>query len=274
MGLAASTTTRNARSLAAAALLAALTLAATEARATERRFTYSYESGVLHVGGREIEPWNTFRLGRSEHYSRLDTRLEAEMGVTDRLQTSLYLNLKSLSADGPLGREASTELSGVSSEWKLKLSDPVADRFGFALYGELTGGPSEFELEGRLIADKRAGRWLSALNLAYEHEWEFEEEGETARESVFEVTAGTAYFVKPALSLGVELRSHSVFLPGDEPTRSALFAGPVVSYARGGWWLTASVMPQIVALAGKSDGHLDLEEHERVEVRVLLGLEF
>jgi hypothetical protein len=260
----------------AAALLfsASFLWTAPDAAASERRFTYTYESNVLHVGGREIEPWNTFRIGRSEHYSRLDTRLEAEMGVTDRLQTSIYLNLKSVSADTVAGRESSTEIEGISSEWKWKLSDPVADRFGCALYGEVSGGPAAFELEGRLIADKRVGRWLGAVNVSYEHEWEFEEVGETERESTFEVTAGSAWFVKPSLSLGVEVRSHTAFLPGDEPTRSALFAGPVLSYARGGWWITASVMPQLLALAGKSDGRLDLVEHERVEARILFGLEF
>ena len=59
----------------------------------------------------------------------------------------------------------------MSSEWKLKLSDPVADRAGVALYAELSAGPSEVELEGKLIFDKRAGRFLGALNLAAEHEW-------------------------------------------------------------------------------------------------------
>ena len=258
----------------AALLFTAVLWPAAEAAASERRFTYTYESSVLHVGGREIEPWNTFRIGRSEHYSRLDTRLEAEMGVTDLLQTSIYLNLKSVSEDTPAGRESSTEIEGISSEWKWKLSDPVADRFGFAFYGEVSGGPAAFELEGKLIADKRVGRWLGAVNVSYEHEWEFEEEDETKRESAFEVTAGSAWFLKPSVSLGIEVRSHTVFLPGDEPTRSALFAGPVVSYARGGWWITASVLPQLTALAGKSDGNLDLVEHERVEARVLFGLEF
>lgn len=255
-------------------LLALLLWPAAPAAASERRFTYTYQSNVLHVGGREIEPWNTFRIGRRDHYSRLDTRLEAEMGVTDRLQTSIYLNLKSLSEDTLAGRESSTELEGISSEWKWKLADPVADRFGFALYGEVSGGPQSFELEGKLIADKRVGNWLGALNVSYEHEWEFEEEDETERESAFEVTAGSAWFLKPSLSLGVEVRSHTVLLPGDEPTRSALFAGPVLSYARGGWWIAASVMPQLVALSGKSDGNLDLVEHERVEARILFGLEF
>jgi hypothetical protein len=250
-----------------------LAVSGAAAAASERHFTYTYESGVLRPGGREIEPWNTFRLGKSDFYSRLDTRLEMELGLTDRLQTSLYLNMKAVTEDTPLGRASSTEFQGVSSEWKLKLSDPVADRAGVALYGELSAGPSEVELEGKLIFDKRVGRFLGALNLAAEHEWSFEEP-ETEREVKLEVVAAACWFLTPRLTAGLELRSHTVVLPGDEPTRSALFLGPTVSYARQGWWIAASVLPQIRALAGASDGRLDLEEHERVEVRVLFGLEF
>jgi len=254
-----------------AVLIVAASAAA--AAASERHFTYTYESGVLRPGGREIEPWNTFRLGKSDFYSRLDTRLEVELGLTDRLQTALYLNFKAVAADTPLGRTSTTELQGISSEWKLKLSDPVADRVGVALYGELSAGPSEMELEGKLILDKRVGRLLGALNLVAEQEWEFEEEG-TERETVLEVDAAACWFLTPRLTAGLELRSRTVLLPGEEPTRSALFLGPTVSYAKEGWWVAASVLPQIRALAGASDGRLDLEEHERVEVRVLFGLEF
>jgi hypothetical protein len=246
---------------------------ASAAAASERHFTYAYESGVLRPGAREIEPWNTFRLGKSDFYGRLDTRLEAELGLTDRLQTALYLNFKAVAADTPLGRTSTTELQGISSEWKLKLSDPVADRAGVALYGELSAGPSEMELEGKLILDKRVGRLLGAVNLVAEQEWEFEEEG-TERETMLEVDAAACWFLTPRLTAGLELRSHTVLPPGDEETRSALFLGPTVSYAREGWWVAASVLPQIRSLAGASDGHLDLVEHERVEVRVLFGLEF
>jgi hypothetical protein len=65
-----------------------------------------------------------------------------------------------------------------------------------------------------------------------------------------------------------------VVFPGEEPTRSALFLGPTVSYAREGWWIAGSFLPQLRALAGATEGHLDLEEHERFEIRVLFGLEF
>jgi hypothetical protein len=250
-----------------------IAVSAATAAASERHFTYTYESGVLRPGGREIEPWSTFRLGRSDFYSRLDTRLEAELGLTDRLQTSLYLNLEAVAADTPLGRASSTELVGISSEWKLKLSDPVADRAGVALYGELSAGPSEMELEGKLILDKRVGRLLGAVNLVAEQGWEFEEQG-TGRETVLEVDAAACWFLTPRLTAGLELRSHTVLPPGGERTRSALFVGPTVSYTREGWWVAASVLPQVRALAGASDGSLDLVEHERVEVRLLFGLEF
>ena len=239
-----------------------LAVAAAPAAASERHFTYTYESAVLRPGAWEIEPWGTFRLGRSDFYSRFDSRVETELGVTDRLQTALYLNLKAVTADTPLGRSSSTELEGVSSEWKLKLADPVADRAGV-----------ELELEGKLILDKRAGRLLGAVNLVAEHEWSFEEP-QTERETALELDAAACWFLTPAFTAGLELRSHTVLPPAGEPTRSALFLGPTVSYATRGWWLAASVLPQVRALAGASDGHLDLEEHERVEVRVLFGLEF
>jgi hypothetical protein len=155
----------------------------------------------------------------------------------------------------------------------MKLFDPVADRAGIALYGELSAGPSAVELEGKLILDKRVGRFLGAVNLAAEHEWNFEEP-ETEREKAFEVDAAGCWFLTPGLTVGLELRSHTVVPPRPEPTRSALFIGPTVSYARQGWWVAASVLPQLRALAGASQGHLDLVEHERVEVRILFGLEF
>ncbi len=247
---------------------------AAQATASERHFTYTYESAVLNAGGREIEPWSTFRLGRDRYFARLDTRLEAELGLTDRLQSSLYLNLSARTADTPDGRVSTSGVDSVSSEWKLKLADPVADPVGFALYGEATAGTSEAELEGKLIFDKRRGRFLTALNLVAEHEWEFAGPGETERETALELDAAGCYFLTPGLTAGLELRSHTVLPPGEEPTRSALFLGPALSYSRQGWWIAVSVLPQIRALKGASHGRLDLEEHEKVDVRFIFGLEF
>ncbi len=243
------------------------------ATASERHFTYTYESSILQPGGRELEPWNTFRLGQDDFFAGLDTRLELEMGLSDRLQTSLYLNLGSQTVETSSGRE-SKAFQSLSSEWKLKLADPVADRVGLAVYGELTGGPQEAELEGKLILDKRVGRWLTAFNATVEHEWELAESNATQRETVFEIDAAGCYFLTPRVTGGLELRSHTVWPPEAGPARSALFLGPSLSYVRRGWWIAVSVLPQIRALSGASSGTLDLVEHQRVEARFIFGLEF
>src|SRR5262245_37079716 len=97
------------------------------ASANDRRFTYTYESAVLPAEARELEVWTTARLGRNDYYSRFDQRLEFEVGLTNRLQTSLYLNYSGVTADSMGVRSSSFEFQGVSSEWKYKISDPVAD---------------------------------------------------------------------------------------------------------------------------------------------------
>src|SRR5690349_18573651 len=119
----------------AAALLAVGLLAGPlsgVARATDRHFVYTYESGVLNPGDAELEPWTTNRFGRDRYYNRFDQRVEFELGLVERLQTSFYLNFASITQDivvedgtgqSVLVRESETEFEGVSSEWKFKVTD-------------------------------------------------------------------------------------------------------------------------------------------------------
>jgi hypothetical protein len=99
---------------------AAVALTSQGAIATERHFSYAYETGVLSPGHAEIEPWTTHRYGRTDYYSRLDQRLEFEVGVVKRLQTALYWNFQATTQDerdagGDLVRGSSFELGSVRS---------------------------------------------------------------------------------------------------------------------------------------------------------------
>lgn len=243
------------------------------ANANERHFTFTYETAVLPVGAREIEIWVTPRIGREEFYSRFDVRTEFEVGLTDRLQTALYLNGKSVSqetADG--GTETEFEFAGVSSEWKYKLLDPVADALGLALYGEVTGSTDELELEAKLITDKRVGNVLFAANLVAENEWGFGA-GETGREFALEADLGLSYFLTTKLSFGLELRNHNEIPEGKGWEHSALFLGPVVSYAEESWWVALAVLPQLPALDGAEAGDRRiLDEHEKINARLLFSI--
>jgi hypothetical protein len=246
--------------------------------ANERRFTFNYETGVLPPGVRELEVWSTARLGREERFTRFDERLEFEVGLTDRLMTSLYLNLTSETAAVPAetgGRELESELEfeGISSEWKYKLTDPVADALGTGLYGEVRFAPTEAELEAKILLDKRVGDLLLVANLVGAVEWQFLL-GETRKEYEAEITAGGAYFISPRVSVGLEARVPTIFEVGEAETEtlSALYAGPVISYAQDTWWATLTVMPQLAGLATEGSGHsLELDENEKINVRLIFS---
>ena len=256
------------RLLTAALLLLTPGLAA----ANERHFTYTYESAVLPPGAREIEVWSTARLGREQLFNRYDERLEFEMGLTERLQGSLYLNLTG--STQRVGDELvrSAALQGFSAELKYKLLDPVADTLGLALYGEAGFGPDELELEAKLILDKRMGDLLLAANLVLENEFEYEV-GELEPEFTAELALGATYFLAHNLSLGVELRSVNPFPEGEGWEYSALYAGPTLAYSQEKWWLALSLLPQLPALK-KPEGStrsVVLEGQERFQARLLFS---
>ncbi|HUS66614.1 MAG TPA: hypothetical protein VMZ28_18885 [Kofleriaceae bacterium] len=252
------------------------------ASANERHFTYTYESAVLPVGGKEIEIWTTPRIGKENYFVRFDQRLEFEVGVSDNLMTAFYLNAETVTADvaGAAGLERVTEseLAGVSNEWKLKLSDPVADSVGMALYGEISVATAEAELEAKLIIDKKVGDLMFAGNLVLANETEFEREGdesEVEQEQEVEIDLALGYFIAPGVSAGLELRNHNEMYEG-EWLHSALFAGPTIAYASEAWWIAASVMPQLPALKDNDDSADDgarvLDAHEKLEARVLFSM--
>ena len=243
------------------------------AQASDRHFTYTHETDVLGKGDVELEPWTTVRMGKEGWFLGMDQRLELEMGLGNRLQTSWYLNFAASRAEGPSG-VFSTEsgFEGVSWELKGKLSDPVADALGSALYLELSCGPEEAELEGKLLLDKSAGKFLFAFNLVTEGELAFEDAG-VHPELKIELDLGVAAQLSQHVSLGVEVREHTVIEAEDEEqmelAHAGLFVGPTLAFRSKGLWGALSVLPQLSSLGPVRP--MDLEEYERVSVRVLMG---
>jgi hypothetical protein len=249
-----------------------LALVAATAAASERRFTATQESSVLNPGDRELEPWTTFRIGRAEPYAALDERVEFEMGVVQGLQTSLYLNFTGERSGAGLTYAEAFEFQGVSWETKYKLMDPVADPVGLALYLELTGGPADQEVEGKIILDRRFGPVLAAFNLVAAHEWEGEADG-VERELEIETDLAAAYLFGNGLSAGLELRTHTGIPVETGWESTAFFFGPAVSYVSKTWWASASVMPQLFAFqpAGAFSTVQDLTHHEAFTASLIFG---
>ena len=260
-------------------LLLVLVAAISHSPANERRFAYTYETSVLLPGNREIEVWNTFRTGKSYFFRRIDQRVEYEFGVSRDLMSAVYLNYsmktQDSNGDAPGGNSTSSYELGFSNEWKYKLSDRVADPLGIGLYGEFTLIPGEFELEGKILFDKELKDFLFAFNGVVEHEWKSKLDNgasKTLKELKVEFDLGAAYFLSPQFCIGFEIRNHNEIVSGTWE-HSALFAGPVLSYTTDKWWATATVLPQLTSFKGATDGNLVLNEHERIETRLLFSFQ-
>lgn len=257
------------------ALLMAITLSALvsapiRAHADERLFVYSYEAEVLPKGKFEFEQWITSRIGKTGgDFARWDLREELEYGITDKLTTALYINMTQTYQDPDEGPARNHfKFKGFSTEWKYQILNPHLDAFGLVAYLEGTLSGSEAEVEEKIILQKNFGNWVTAINATLEQEWEFED-GETEREAKLEFSGGISYHLSPHWAVGIEARNHQVFEPGFSLHRqenNAWFLGPNVHYGASDWWVTFAVLPQI--------GKQELDDHERVEARLIFGYLF
>jgi hypothetical protein len=170
---------------------------------------------------------------------------------------------------------ASFGFDGVSLENRFNLVNPAEHAVGMTAYVEGTISGEEAEVEEKLIFGQRHGPWKWAFNIENATEWadDFSEvEGELGG------SLGVALDLGPRWSVGLELRNQTI-LPGYEEVEStALFLGPVVSYHRERWWAALTIMPQIKGwnFGGDPDGNSNLEliDHEKLNVRLLIGVNF
>jgi hypothetical protein len=266
----------------ALALILTGVMAGGTASATERVFTYTYEPETLPKGAWELEQWVTWRGRRNstvgqDDYSRWQFREEIEYGVTDNYQLALYFNSQHESFRDPAtgDRTSGALWTGVSIENKYMLLNPASHAVGVALYLEPTISDREFELEQKLIIGQREGDWKWAVNFVHETEWSL---FQSATEGVFEVVAGLSRSIGKRWHVGFEVRDHNEIPEYKRWENTAVFLGPVASYHTGRWWAALSVLPQVYGQNFLDDPdnnhHLDLDGHERINVRLIVGVSF
>ncbi len=256
-------------------LLAAIALFQTSV-AQDRVFTYTYQTNVLSKGVKELEYWSTVRSGRKEFYNAIDQRFELELGLGKNVQTAFYFNANHSVSKGADGLVSNTE-TGFSNEWKIKLSDPVANKIGTGLYGEIGFNGEELEIEAKILLDKKFGNNLVAFNAVGEYEIEYEYEAdenelEAEVETPFELDFAYMHFMGSHMGVGLEARNHNeVSEKGWE--NSVWYAGPTLHFNGANWFINVNAMPQLFN-ARTTEGtteKLELNNHEKLEARVLLS---
>lgn len=261
-----------------------LTSIITSAQADERRFTYSYEPEVLPQGGMEFEQWITLRTQRTSggevkqgNFNLWELRQELEYGVSDNYSVSLYLNtaaqsLRDYSQTLPMDR-SHFDFQGVSIENRYMVLNPAEHAVGLTLYLEPRYSGDQAEVEEKIILGQRHGNWKWAFNLTHATEWL---DNLHTTEGEVEASLGLARDLNPHWSVGLELRDHNELPDYRIWENTALYIGPVVSYRQQKWWAALTVMPQVFGanFHGNPGGNswLELEGHERVNIRLLIGI--
>lgn len=275
------------------------------AHADENLLGYVYGAETLPQGKWEAYQWVTLRTGKAAgSYRAFDLRTEVETGLTDRLQAAFYLNARAHSIAGVPGLEDrdSFAFQGASAELKYRLKSPYIDGYGLALYlepgynridkvdGEVE---EEIELEAKIIFQKNflEDTLIWSVNYTLEPEWAIggqgneeahegdapeseEEEHEVRKELAEELSSGVSYRVAAHWFVGTELRLHSEWPDYSQREHLAAFLGPTLHYGGERCWWTATVLPQIWGWPDDAVPGLQLEEHERLEVRFKLGVNF
>jgi hypothetical protein len=249
--------------------------------AMERFFGYTYEPETMPARALEYEQWVTLRALRNgavgqNDFQRWEIREELEYGVTDDYSVSLYLN-ESAEAyhTSSAGSHSLSHFDGVSIENRYMLWNPTEHRVGLTLYLEPRFGGQDAEVEEKIILGQRIGSWKWAFNLTHATEWLNHFRG---TEGEVELSLGINRELSTRWYLGLELRDHNELPEYREWENTAVFLGPVVTYRREHWWTTLTVMPQIFGanFLGNADRDhsFDLEGHERLNVRLMVGVGF
>jgi hypothetical protein len=192
----------------------------------------------------------------------MDQSLEFEAGLGGDVQTSLYLNFTQEFTDQGAGARlgGGPVLDGVSNEWKIKLSDSSADAAGLGLYFEPEFEPDDFELETKVIVDKKMGQVLGTFNLLAAPTFDY---ADTNSSFLLRPSLGLGVFANERLFVGFESMDENFY--DSRPMRSVFSLGPLVQYSGKDWWVALCYLPQIANIGSPS---LDFTDSQRNQVQV------
>jgi hypothetical protein len=215
-----------------------------------RHFGFIYEVPTSAPGSFEFENWVTWaRTTDPEHSDQVAFRHEIEIGVTNRLQASIYL--ADWFYENAPGNSGST-YSDSAIELIYNLTNPVIDPIGLSVYQEYKAGDRLFEWESKLIAQKNFGPLILAYNATLEAVWEGK--GLSEREGEFQQAMGASYEISPRISVGLELLNEFVFPEWQDNERIRnVFFGPNVSFRHQSWFVTVTALAQVTSTPDEAD---------------------
>lgn len=196
------------------------------ALADRRYYVWTYQYQTMPAGNTELELYQTSKL---REVDQTELRIELEHGLTPRWDASLY--------------EIFVQNEGGSMKWDAwqlrsryrfgEVDQYFMDPLLYLEYNRKTEPSAPNKIEAKLILAKSVERW----NLAVNPVWEYFFAPDTEHELGLDV--GTSWEFHPKFVAGLESTTRMEF--EEDQTETASYAGPTVSYASGGFWITVGV---------------------------------
>ena len=250
-----------------------------EAAANPRPLPMTYTSETMPKGGAELEAFIDFTplralsssQGVPTWYLASVFQIEFEYAFTDRVEFALYLTLTPDPGDAYTSSAILTEGNGAKQRVRWSLAPPGEWPIDVNLYTELVENQRAFEVEAKVILQRRFGNLRLVTNLTFEEELYYTDQ----RDHELEISLGATYEVLPELHVGLEGWSHTEWPDPSPAVRPYglgphVYLGPTVMFTFGRFFYTCGAY---VRLTDFDHGMQPGEPYGAVWMRAILGID-
>jgi hypothetical protein len=248
--------------------------------ATPRPLPFTYTADTLGEGETEIENYVDLTPvkaiatsnGNPVWYTATQFQVEFEHGITDKLELGLYLAYQPDPGGAYTSVATLTEGTGFKERLRYRLADAGDWPIDVALYGEIVEYATEFEIEAKIILERRFGKFRVAANAWAEREFYY---SVGQQDWVLNPTAGLTYQVTPAFHAGLEYWMRVEFPdPAPNPRPFSVgpnqFLGPALMFNFGKLWWSTGIYARLNDIDRTAQ---PLDDYGPVWVRTVVGIE-
>jgi hypothetical protein len=237
--------------LPAALLPAALLLCAGTASANPRALPFTYQHEQIASGAAELEQYVDLTPSRARDsssgsplwYGLSQFATEFEYGLTDRLELGLYVTYAPAASSGFSDIPRAPDGNGMKQRLRFKLAETGAWPIDVSLYGETVENEREFELEAKVILQRRFGLARVIANLSGEREFYYDGK----HDIVLNPSAGLTFELSPTIQPGIEWWMRGEYPEENPPSPRPFnlgphhYLGPTVLLQFGALWWTTGI---------------------------------
>ena len=263
------------------AILLTTCASSVSAWATPAPLPFTYTADTLGEGETEVENYvdmtpvkaTSTSNGKPVWYNATQFQVEFEHGITDSLELGLYVAYQPDPGQGYVNPATLTEGTGFKERLRYRLADQEEWPVDVALYGELVEYETEFEIEAKVILEKRFGKLRIAANAWAEYEIYYQS---PQKDLELNPTLGATYQVTPAFHAGIEGWMRVEFPMDPTPQTRPFsvgpnwFVGPALMFNFGHLWWSTGVYARLNDIDRVAQ---PLDDFGPIWVRTVVGIE-